>query len=1192
MQVQPFSVVGGPLFSLILAGSGAAAAGAGPDPARVFAVSGGRTVIEAEAGRVDSRRVEVVEEKALSGKKGIALQASAAERSRDRAAPPDVVFTVRAEKAGRYVVRTRAGLTAAGMEIAKKARSKYDSFFLRIAVGAGRPTRRVVYVPWSFPNACVQTLGKFALGGGEEAIRIWLPAGVVLDRLEFFPYVPPKVPAAAAAYRPKVVPPPSHPRIWVNAESLPVIRRNLDRGENAPIWARVRRRAARPFSLRIEPGVEIGSNPRLERAVEAKAFVYLMTGDEARGREAVTLTRDYLEAVEFGNLLDITREIGRAIYTGARVYDWCYGLMSAVERDSIRRNLMRLADDMEIGWPPFRQMIVNGHGDEAQVNRDLLSMAIAIYDEEPLPYQYCAYRILEELVPMRRFEYQSPRHNQGVSYGPYRFGWDMHAAFLFYRMTGRRVFDDNITGVCKFWFYMRTPGAKMLQDGDGGGRVDLGETALLCYAYAGDPVIKGDYKRHGGLRRDSILELLVNDPDLEAADGFDSLPLTLDFGPVLGSMVARTGWNMGANLADVVVEMKGGGYYFGNHQHADAGAFQIYYRGHQAADLGQYHFYGTPYDYNFNKRSVAHCMMLAFDPNETFPGNCLNDGGARFVRHCPTTPHQTRTDPQFAWGKVLAAAFGPDAMRPCYSYFSVDLTSAYSRKITSYVRRFCFLNLDSVEHPAVLIVFDDMTTADPAFRKVWQVNTLGFPEATEDGVRLTNHDLGLIGKVDVRMLRPRPAERRMRILSGKEAFTVAGKYLEPPNPKGPKAHGHRIQFSPAAARSRDVFLTVLSMRDAKTAPLSVGLTESAEAYTLALGADRLVVLGKTGALLDQAFSMAIPGGETAGERQVLFAGLKPGDWSLRAAVQGGPVYNFRVEARRHCAFLLLPPGEYRIRPQSAAGAPFFRPPAACRPRPAPGLAGRVVLDGSVAAVPPLKSAPNGVLLLPAVELARLLGATAAASGADTLRITLGDRRAVFTAGRDRFDLNGYEFALSAAARREAGGRWYVPGDVLAALLNREAVRTPEGDSVVLEPLPPEGAGDLLWVEATDPGNDPAGLHALLAGKRPGRKGYWAIRGRDSGFTLYFRRPVRVAGVGIAWHLGKRRKARFRIDTSADGKTWRSAFEGSSSGASADLERYEFPAREVRALRFRGFGNTMNDWNSLVRFQVLPPPAAP
>lgn len=52
-------------------------------------------------------------------------------------------------------------------------------------------------------------------------------------------------------------------------------------------------------------------------------------------------------------------------------------------------------------------------------------MSIALHDEDPVPYRYCAYRLLEELVPMRRFEYHSPRHNQGVSYAAYRFGWEM-----------------------------------------------------------------------------------------------------------------------------------------------------------------------------------------------------------------------------------------------------------------------------------------------------------------------------------------------------------------------------------------------------------------------------------------------------------------------------------------------------------------------------------------------------------------------------------------------------------------------------------------------------------------------------------------------------------------------------------------------------------------------------------------------
>ena len=60
----------------------------------------------------------------------------------------------------------------------------------------------------------------------------------------------------------------------------------------------------------------------------------------------------YLPRVEFGNILDITREVGAAIYAGACVYDWCYGLLAADERETLRRHLMRLADDMECGGRP------------------------------------------------------------------------------------------------------------------------------------------------------------------------------------------------------------------------------------------------------------------------------------------------------------------------------------------------------------------------------------------------------------------------------------------------------------------------------------------------------------------------------------------------------------------------------------------------------------------------------------------------------------------------------------------------------------------------------------------------------------------------------------------------------------------------------------------------------------------------
>ena len=892
-----------------------------PDPSRIIAVTGS-VVMQAEAATVNPGRAAIVAQNSFASEKGVSLKAGVAANVGSPNAKPDLVFKVRAARAGRYVIRTHAATDAGGTEAMRKAGSKFDSLFLMIAVGDGRPTRRVVFVPWSRPESCTQTTGKFNLDGREQEIRIWLPEGVRLDYVEVSPYTAPEVPEAATTYRPAVVPPASRPRIWVNEESLPKVRANLTRGENAPLWARVRETAAEPFAFEAEAGTEVGHNPELEKAAVARAFVHLMNGDKTRGREAVALVRDYLAAVEFGNLLDITREIGRAIYSAALVYDWCYELMSRDDRDSIRGDLMRLADDMEIGWPPFKQMIVNGHGNEAQVNRDLLCMAIAIYDEDPVPYRYCAYRMLEELVPMRNFEYQSPRHNQGVSYGPYRFGWDMHAAWLFYRMTGQRVFDDNIAEVCKFWLYMRLPNEETLRDGDGfsdGRPASLGATALLSYAYSNDPVLKRDFERQGGLPSEPILVLLLNDPDLKAATGFDSLPRTLDFGPVIGSMVARTGWNMGPGVSDVVVEMKGGGYHFGNHQHADAGSFQIYYRGLQAADLGQYHFYGTPYDFNFCKRSISHSMMLAVDPEEQFIRNTANDGGARFIQSCPITPEQARTDPTFANGDILSADYGPSPHRPFYSYFSVDLTSAYSEKIVDYVRTFCFLNLDIGQTPAVLIVLDNMTTARPEFRKYWQVNTLNPPETTDDGVILRNSDANATGKVVLRMLRPKAGERDLQVLSGKDAYSVFGQFFTPPKPDRPEANGHRVMFSLASEQANDVFLTVMSMSDEHAPELPVDLVELPVAFVVTL-ADRVVVLSRTGKLLEQTLRVNVKSDESC---QLLLAGLAPGAWSIRDR-DGKVRFNCRVDANRNTAFFVVPGGEYTIRPQAIPGAPEFQ----------------------------------------------------------------------------------------------------------------------------------------------------------------------------------------------------------------------------------------------------------------------------
>ena len=115
--------------------------------------------------------------------------------------------------------------------------------------------------------------------------------------------------------------------------------------------------SSKPIKIeyQYDPEEDIQYKPKLERAAQDKAFVFLMTGDRKIGREAVDFMLEYLSQVQFNNLLDITREIGRALMAGSLVYDYCYDLMTPEERRIMSSNLVRIADDMEIGWPPFRQ---------------------------------------------------------------------------------------------------------------------------------------------------------------------------------------------------------------------------------------------------------------------------------------------------------------------------------------------------------------------------------------------------------------------------------------------------------------------------------------------------------------------------------------------------------------------------------------------------------------------------------------------------------------------------------------------------------------------------------------------------------------------------------------------------------------------------------------------------------------------
>jgi hypothetical protein len=76
-----------------------------------------------------------------------------------------------------------------------------------------------------------------------------------------------------------------------------------------------------------------------------------------------------------GDMLPLKMKITRA--TGAIVYDWCYPLLTAEQKQTYQVEEVRLAKEMEVGYPPVDGGYLTGHSSEWMILRDLLSAGVA-----------------------------------------------------------------------------------------------------------------------------------------------------------------------------------------------------------------------------------------------------------------------------------------------------------------------------------------------------------------------------------------------------------------------------------------------------------------------------------------------------------------------------------------------------------------------------------------------------------------------------------------------------------------------------------------------------------------------------------------------------------------------------------------------------------------------------------------------
>jgi len=237
---------------------------------------------------------------------------------------------------------------------------------------------------------------------------------------------------------PKITPPKEHPRTALKMTDLDRIRANMRNPEYSKefaLWQGLCNEDFSKYDEIIETGVY---NSHICIVLEAKALKALLEDNEEEAKKLVDITlklcgqfnpeSDWLMKARFG---------GHIVHTCSLCYDWLYKYFTEKQKwELIDSCETILSTTLEMGYPPSKQSPIASHGTEAQLLRDCLSFAIAVYDEKPDVYNYCAGRLFDEYVPVYREYFAGGFQLQGPAYGGYRFCFSAWCQLLFEAMCG------------------------------------------------------------------------------------------------------------------------------------------------------------------------------------------------------------------------------------------------------------------------------------------------------------------------------------------------------------------------------------------------------------------------------------------------------------------------------------------------------------------------------------------------------------------------------------------------------------------------------------------------------------------------------------------------------------------------------------------------------------------------------------
>ncbi len=685
-----------------------------------------------------------------------------------------------------------------------------------------------------------------------------------------------------------------HPRVLFNQSDLAGIRAEITNSRSSRTVQQYLAYIQKPTTGQLGAKYTHGSdtdNFSTETLynIQALALEYQLTGNKIAGYQAILAIKNYILTLDIEKIeVDQERNYGYVMYIAACVYDWCYDLMTATDRLQIVSGVEHkivsgnnsYSAKMEIGFPPSKQGAISGHGTEFQLLRDYLSFAIAIYDEYPGWWNYIGGRFYSEFVPVRNEFYKAGMYPQGVSlYVRVRFSADLYSAWLIKAMTGSIPYEDpeGMKQVMRTIYSHELPNGHAFASGDDHAEddefQDYGRLALIASYLFDDAAIRAELEAHEKsytkfsetiTMSASVSEYLIcSSNGVAASKRHEDMPLIVYNGGWLGQMIARTDW--GNDQAAVL--MKIGVRTTSNHDHADAGQFQIWYKTMLAGDTGVYDTYDRsgskdPHFFSYHQATVAHNSILIGSSGQKQPGETGS------FSDWQSDTYKTGTVTGYAFGYADQAE-----TQPTYAYIAGNITPAYDGAGASEVTRRMLAVYDTKNEdvPLFFFVFDNIKTTSTTKAKTFLLHVPAEP--TIEGNKVTVKKDG--------------AKLVLQSVFGGDTITPLGgagkNYLVNGVQKVPSKGSNdgfwgRVEISPNKGKQTDQLLNVMYVCDGAKTPANVTATAISTDVVRGAAIGQVAAVFVTSATRRAtAFSFSVT---RTGDVTYYVSGVKAGKWNV------------------------------------------------------------------------------------------------------------------------------------------------------------------------------------------------------------------------------------------------------------------------------------------------------------------------